>query len=76
MPADRQLGHCASCIHFDNDPATLERELPGLTAMGSGHAAVRADDGFCRQHGLYLAATDSCPDFQARPLPDTPAATR
>jgi hypothetical protein len=76
MPAAQRRGTCSSCVNFDNDPATLEKELPGFTAMGSGHASVRANDGLCRLHGLYLSATDSCPSFESLPMPDETSAPR
>jgi hypothetical protein len=70
LPASQRRGTCSSCAHFADDPATLERDMPGLTAMGSAHASVRAADGLCRRHGLYLSGTDSCPSFQRRARPD------
>jgi hypothetical protein len=57
---------CARCTHFDNDPGALEAAFPGMRAMGSGFSSVRDSDGICRRHGIYLAATDSCPEFQLR----------
>jgi len=70
MPAAQRRGSCGSCTHFSNEPATLEKALPGYTAMGSGHASVSCDDGLCQLHGLYLSAADSCPSFASRLSPD------
>ena len=42
----------------------MENAFPGLTAMSSGFASVRADDGLCKRHGYYLAAWDRCGDFE------------
>lgn len=55
----RQPG-CVGCRHFVNDPATLEAEIPGLTALSSGYASVRADDGFCRLHETYSNGRRAC----------------
>ncbi len=57
---------CGRCAHFQNDPAALEKTYPGLTAMSSGYASVRAQDGICDYHGIYLSARDSCPSFLVR----------
>src|ERR1700744_3326009 len=68
---------CQSCVHFKNDPVLIENVYPGLTTMSSGFASVRAGDGLCSHHQLYLSARDSCPDISipARELkefkPDT-----
>ena len=56
---------CGRCAHFENDPAALERAFPGLASMGSGYASVRAQDGLCRRHDLYLSARDRCASFVA-----------
>jgi hypothetical protein len=58
-------GSCLDCIHFCNDAASIERAFPGMTAMGSAAADVRAYDGLCDLHGVYLAHTDGCPQFSA-----------
>ena len=63
-PAPR--GACQRCVHFCNDPATMEREIPGLQVMGSGWASVRKQDGICRKREVYLDATSSCADFTPR----------
>ena len=54
---------CGRCEHFENDPTALEKAFPGLTSMCSGFASVRAQDGLCRRHDIYLSAWDSCPSF-------------
>jgi len=51
---------CFGCRHFVNDPATLEAEIPGLTALSSGYASVRADDGLCRLHATYSNGRRAC----------------
>ena len=57
-------GRCLDCRHFCNDPAVIERAFPGLTAMGSAYADVRANDGLCARHGIYLALTNGCAGFE------------
>jgi hypothetical protein len=51
---------CRECRHFENAAAALEAALPGLTSLGSAHAAVRAHDGLCSFHGRYVAASSLC----------------
>ena len=71
MPSDLSAaatsvtGRCAACRFFRNDPAFLEAQIPGLAAMSSGHASVRADDGICLRHDRYLSARATCRDFAA-----------
>ena len=59
-------GQCLNCVHFCNDPKTMENEIPGLQVMGSGWASVRKEDGLCHLRGVYLDATSSCTDFTPR----------
>ena len=54
---------CQGCVHFQNDPAFIEKTYPGLTVMSSGFASVRDQDGICNYNQLYLSARDSCPHF-------------
>jgi hypothetical protein len=54
---------CQNCTHFQNDPALIEESYRGLTAMSSGFASVRDQDGFCNYNKLYLSARDSCLSF-------------
>ncbi len=54
---------CDKCVHFQNNPAEIERAFPGLTAMSSGYASVRDRDGLCSLKQLYLSAGDSCINF-------------
>jgi len=58
------LGRCLDCAHFCNEPAKIERSFPGLTSMGSAFADVRAYDGLCARHGIYLAFSDGCAQFE------------
>jgi hypothetical protein len=54
---------CKECAYFCNDPALIEEVYRGLTAMSSGFASVRDQDGFCNYHQLYLSARDNCTSF-------------
>jgi hypothetical protein len=54
---------CMDCAHFRNAPAYLERAIPGLNTMSSGHASVRKDDGICTLLDLYLSANAHCEQF-------------
>ncbi len=54
---------CLDCAHFCNAPALMEDEIPGLQVMGSGWASVRASDGLCGKHDIYLAGYYACEDF-------------
>jgi len=63
---DATQGRCGHCAHFCNDPAFLEKAIPGLISMGSAYASVRADDGICGLHDRYLSARSTCANFEAR----------
>ena len=60
------LGTCGDCVHFRNDANHLEQSFPGLTALSSGRGAVRAADGLCDRHGLYLARFAYCNDLELK----------
>jgi hypothetical protein len=57
---------CAACRHFVADADTLERLVPGLTAMASAHSAARADTGLCQIDGRFRRPTDSCGDYERK----------
>jgi len=61
-------GRCLDCAHFRNDAAALERAFPGLGSMGSARADVRANDGLCARHGVYLSFADGCSQFKPAAL--------
>jgi len=56
-------GHCFGCVHFCDDAMRIEVELPGLSALSSGHASVRGQDGFCVQHERLINGRRRCPSF-------------
>jgi hypothetical protein len=45
----------------------LESRLPGMAALSSAHAAVRADDGLCPVHDRYVASYYTCAAFVPKP---------
>jgi hypothetical protein len=51
---------CRRCAYFDAAASRIEAALPGLSVLSSGYAAVRSDDGLCRLHERYVAATSAC----------------
>ncbi len=56
---------CMNCQYFRNDPAFIEAEYKGLTALSSAYGSVRKDDGICARHDEYLSAYDWCDLYQA-----------
>lgn len=54
---------CLSCGHFCDDPGAIERALPGLAALSSGQASVRARDGLCLLHDVVTNGVRGCPEF-------------
>jgi hypothetical protein len=54
-------------LHFERDPLAIEQVVPGLNAMSSGFASVRADDGLCRHHDRHVSARATCAAFAERP---------
>jgi hypothetical protein len=57
---------CGDCAHFVDEPARIEALIPGLTALGSARASVRADDGICAVHDRVVTARDCCDRFSPR----------
>jgi hypothetical protein len=64
--AAKAAGRCADCAHFRNDRAAVEAAFPGLSSLSSALADVRAYDGLCDRHGVYLAFSDGCAEFAQR----------
>ena len=58
--------HCAGCTYFQDGGAAVEAAFPGLSAMSSGYASVRGDDGLCTLRDLYLPGGDLCGLFVER----------
>jgi len=55
---------CGRCAYFRNAPREIEAAFPGLAVMSSGSASVRAQDGLCDRHGVYLSYRDICGEFK------------
>jgi hypothetical protein len=64
--AAAEPNRCEHCAHFCNDPFRIEAAFPGLTAMSSGSADVRACDGLCARRGIYLGFDSGCDLFVGR----------
>ncbi len=61
-------GTCGACLHFCNAPLVIEDLFRGLAAMSSGFGSVRAHDGLCQFHEIYLSVGNSCSHFTTAPL--------
>jgi hypothetical protein len=57
--------NCFACSHFCNDPAAIERTLPGLMILSSAHASVRGRDGLCLLHDVVTNGARACAQFSA-----------
>ena len=57
--------NCLSCRHFCDDPAAVERALPGLAVLSSAHASVRGSDGLCLLHDAMTNGVRRCAGFSA-----------
>jgi hypothetical protein len=57
---------CRHCNNFVDDPAELENELPGLTALSSARGATRGRAGLCRRQDLWQDPQPTCSGFVAR----------
>lgn len=65
---------CQQCAKFDDDPASIEAEIPGLTSFGSAYSSARGHAGICREFDRFMdpvVALD-CPSFEARKLVSDP----
>jgi hypothetical protein len=59
----QEPGQCLACVHFRNDPASVEKAFSGLTSLSSAYGSTSADDGLCLLHGRYLTARSWCGQF-------------
>jgi len=59
---------CQHCVHFVDDPALIEAEIPNLTIFGSAYSSARGDAGICRKLDLFLDPVlgEHCPSFSLR----------
>jgi len=58
---------CRSCVHFNDDPAHLEAEVPGILVFGSAYSSARGHAGMCRRLDRFLdpLLARQCPSFEA-----------
>jgi hypothetical protein len=67
LPIDRGgAARCAACLYFANEARIVEAAMPGILALGSAFAAVRADDGLCSLHERYISDRACCGSFVRR----------
>ena len=45
---------CRSCVHFDDDPASIEAKIPKYTVFGSAYSSARGQGGFCLKFDRFL----------------------
>jgi hypothetical protein len=55
-------GACRTCRYFEQRAPLIESMLPGLSALSSAYASVRAGDGLCTLRDRYAAESSGC-DF-------------
>ena len=48
---------CLHCVHFVDDPASIEAQLPNLTLFGSAYSSARGDAGLCKVLDRFLDPT-------------------
>ena len=56
---------CRSCVHFDDDPASIEAQIPKFTTFGSAYSSARGNAGFCQKLNRFLdpQPAQSCPEY-------------
>lgn len=57
------MRRCSECANFESDGAVVEAAFPGLSALSSGYASVRGQDGLCTLRDIYLPGSDGCSSF-------------
>jgi hypothetical protein len=59
---------CRECVHFQDDPAEIERRLPGIRILGSAWGSTRGDAGLCGALDRFQdpVSGNECPLFEAR----------
>ena len=68
---------CQHCVHFDDDPASIEAKIPGLTSFGSAYSSARGHAGICQEFDRFMdpVMALNCPSFEARKLVSDPPST-
>lgn len=59
---------CQHCANFNDDPAFIEAEIPGLTSFGSAYSSARGHAGICQELDRFIdpVLAESCPSFAPR----------
>ena len=59
---------CQHCANFNDDPAFIEAEIPGLTSFGSAYSSARGNAGICRELDRFMdpVPAQECPLFEPR----------
>ena len=59
---------CQHCSKFNDDPAFIEAEIPGLTSFGSAYSSARGHAGICRAFDRIMdpVLAENCPSFAPR----------
>ena len=68
---------CQHCVHFADDPAVIEAEIPGLTSFGSAYSSARGYAGICREFDRFMdpVMAWNCGSFEARGTSSTAPVT-
>ena len=59
---------CQHCAHFNDDPAFIEAEIPGLTSFGSAYSSARGHAGICQELDRFMdpVLAEYCPSYAPR----------
>jgi len=59
---------CRQCRFFDDDPASIEAQLPGIKALGSAYGSARGNAGICQVLERFMDPIDAryCEQFGDR----------
>lgn len=59
---------CRHCVHFIDDPASIEAEFPYLTVFGSAYSSARGNAGICQKFDRFMdpVPAQDCPSFTLR----------
>lgn len=69
---------CQHCTHFNDDPAFIEAEIPGLTSFGSAYSSARGHAGICHALDRFMdpVLAENCPSFAPRATKSEERTTR
>ena len=59
---------CQHCANFNDDPAFIEAEIPGLTSFGSAYSSARGHAGICDAFDRFMdpVLAENCSSFAPR----------